>query len=197
MKVILQIRVILENEYELLYKHMKRDFPANELAPFFVIKSNLEKKIYYGFFLTLTVNDASETLIGYVIITAPEGESGRFALINYFAVLPDYRSKGNGSEFLKMLNGFYPERSFVVEVDDPSVAKNIEFQTEALRRIKFYEQAGFHILPTYKAKIFGADMIIMSNISGDVGSARKIMHDLYIPALGSKQWLRFIDVREV
>lgn len=191
MNTILETRIIRENEYESLYKHMKRDFPSNELAPFFAIKRNFDKKIYDVFFLT---ESAGGIDIGYAIITAPENE--KFALINYFAVFPDFRSKGYGNEFLKILCGIYPDRIFFVEVENPLALKKDKLYAEALRRIKFYERAGFRILPTAKAKIFGVDMAIMANTNGEVGSVRKIMHSLYISSLGSKQWLRFIDVRD-
>lgn len=197
MKPIIRTRTVLEDEYETLYNHMKRDFPSNELAPFFAIKRNLEKKVYDGFFLTNDIsNEKAE--IGYAIVTAPdisEGEERKFALINYFAVLPEFRSKGHGSEFLKIICDLYSERILVIEVENPLAMKTDEQRTEALRRIKFYERTDFRILPTKKSKIFGVDMAIMANTGDNVGSVRKIMRDLYVPALG-RQWLHFIDVKD-
>jgi len=46
---------------------MKRDFPKGEIAPFFVIKRNLEKKIYDGYYLSGAAD------LGYALITAPAG----------------------------------------------------------------------------------------------------------------------------
>ena len=39
-------------------------------------------------------------------------------------------------------------------------------------------------------------MVIMASARGENFSAREILHVLYLPALGSKQWLRFVDVRD-
>ncbi|MCL2775649.1 MAG: GNAT family N-acetyltransferase [Oscillospiraceae bacterium] len=184
----LQIRDIRESDYKPLYSQMKRDF-LHELAPYFAIKRNLENNIYNGFFLT----EDTDKDIGYAIITAPENL--KYSLINYFAISSEHRSKGYGSEFLKIILSRYFERILVLEVDAP--AKNAAPDDKDVRRIKFYERAGFRVIPTKKAKIFGVDMLIMANIadkSDEQFSAREIMHALYLPALGSKQWLRFVDV---
>ena len=171
---------------------MKRDFPANELPPFFVVKRNFDKNIYDGFFLTENNLD-----IGYAVITAPVNL--KYALINYFAVFPEYRSKGHGSEFLKILLKRYSDHIFVLEADDPMAAKTEILQNEAVRRVKFYERAGFTVIPTKKAKIFGVNMLIMASVRNEKEkpNAREIMHSLYLPTFGSKQWLRFIDIIDI
>jgi len=184
----MKIREIREDEYKDLYSHMKRDFPYNELPPFFVVKRNFDKNIYDGFYMTEDTSD-----IGYAVITAPENL--KYALVNYFAILPEYRSKGFGSEFLKIILGCYSDRILVVEADAPSSAKSASLRNEAERRVRFYERAGFHVIPTEKAKIFGVDMLIMASSQDKNLNARKIMHALYLPAFDSKLWLRFIDVK--
>ena len=165
---------------------MKRDFPSNELPPFFAVKRNFEKGIYDGFYLT------EDTEIGYAVITAPENLT--YGLINFFAILPEYRSKGCGSEFLKIILSHYADRTLVLEADDPAAAKTAVLREEAVRRVKFYERAGFCVLPTTKEKIFGVDMVIMASAQDEELSARDIMHALYLPAFGTKQFLRFIDI---
>jgi len=176
---------------------MKRDFPANELPPFFAVKRNFDKNIYDGFYLTDETPDISNlSNIGYAVITAPVNL--KYALINYFAIFPGQRSKGLGSEFLKILVSRYSDRTLVLEADDPGAAKNADLRNDAERRVKFYERAGFHVIPTERAKIFGVDMLIMA--SGHDGqdeklNAREIMHSLYLPAFDSKLWLKFIDVK--
>ena len=184
----IETRKIREDEYEELYSHMMRDFQTGGLAPFHSIRRNLEKNIYDGFYFTESTAD-----IGYALITAPKDL--RFALINYFAVFPNYRSKGYGSEFLKIIISRYSERILVLETEDPSSADvPCETSKVALRRVKFYERAGFYILPTERAKIFGIDMLIMASGNDKDLNAREIMHSLYMPSFNSEEWLRFIDV---
>ena len=182
----METRNINKEEYKSLYSHMKRDFPHNELQPFFSVKRNFDKNIYEGFYFTENVD------MGYAIITAPENL--KYALINYFAVFPEFREKGYGSEFLKIILNRYSDRILVLEADDPSAAKTTATHDEAVRRVKFYERAGFHVIPTTRAKIFGMNMVIMANGQDENLSAKEIMHSLYLPALGAKQWLRFIDI---
>ena len=184
----MKIRNIEKEEYSGLYSHMKRDFPANELPPFFAVKQNLLKGIYAGFYLT------EDTDIGYAVITAPDNL--KYALINYFAVFPEYRAKGVGSEFLKIIFSRYPDRIFFLEADDPSAAKTSALREEAERRVKFYERAGFRVMPTARAKIFGVDMVIMASGQDMSLKARDIMRALYLPSLG-KTWLRFIDITDL
>jgi len=184
----LTLREIHQDEYYSLYSKMKQDFPSGELAPFFTIKRNLERKIYNGYYLSDNLD------LGYAIITAPQGL--KYALLNYFAIYPEYRSKGYGSEFLKILINHYHERILVLEAEDPQAQKNSINREIAKHRINFYERAGFRVAPTAKAKIFGVNMLIMTNGHEENFSARKAMHALYLPAFDSEHWLRFIDVRD-
>jgi len=167
---------------------MRRDFYTGGLAPFSSIKRNLDKNIYNGFYMA---EDALD--IGYALITAPENL--RYALINYFAILPEYRSKGFGSEFLRIIISRYSERILVLEAEDPSAAENAELRREAERRVQFYERAGFRVIPTERAEIFGIDMLIMASVQDKNLNAREIMHALYLPAFESDFWLKNIDVK--
>jgi hypothetical protein len=84
-----------------------------------------------------------------------------------------------------------------LEADDPAAAKTEEKRTQAARRVRFYERAGYRVIPTAKAKIFGVDMLVLANTHDEAFSARDVLHALYLPAFGSKRWLRFIDVRDI
>ena len=181
----MNIRNIGKEECRALYSHMKRDFPANEIPPFFAVKQNFKKSIYAGFYLTGDID------MGYAVITAPENLN--CALLNYFAVFPEYRSKGYGSEFLKILLSRYSDRVFWLEADDPSAAKTGALREQAERRVRFYERVGFRVMPTARAKIFGVDMVIMASRQDKNLNAKDAMRALYMPALGT-YWLRFIDI---
>ena len=184
----LALREIREDEYAAVYAHMKRDFPAGEIAPYFAIRENLEDRTYEGFYLT------EDTDIGYALITAPENIE--YALINYLAIFPQFREKGYGSGFLKILLERYGSRIIFLETEDPKALKRPERVEIAERRIRFYQRAGFHIVPTSRARIFGFDMLIMASKNDRNLSARKAMHALYLPSLGSRHYLHFIDVKD-
>lgn len=168
---------------------MKRDFPANERPPFSAIRRNFKTHVYEGYFLTYSGADA-----GYAIVIAPEGNE--CALLLYFAIFPEMRGNGCGSGFLKIICERYNGRSIVLEVEDPAAANTEEKRLQTERRVRFYERAGFSMLPSSRVKIFGVDMRIMTNSNNFSGSLRELMHSLYLPAFTSKKWLRFIDVED-
>ena len=179
-------RAIGPGEYRALYRHMQRDFPPGELPPYFAVRSSLKKGVYDAFFLTHEGEDA-----GYAVLTAPPGLS--FALLNYFAVFPAMRAQGHGTAFLQMVIQRAGTRTLLLEAEAPWAAKTDEERALRTRRIEFYQRAGFHVVPTARARLFGVDMEIMIT-GGTVPHVRKTMHNLYLPAFGSKRWLRFIDV---
>jgi len=173
----MEFRIVSEDRYEELFGHMQRDFPKpGELAPFHAIQRNLESGRYEGFFL----HDDIE--IGYMVVMAPEDT--RLVFGNYFAIHPEFRSKGYGTKFLRRILEKYHDRSFVIEVSDPAHAASLELRNECLKRVSFYEHAGFETAPTVRARIFGADMLIMATNLYDGFSARDAMLSLYKPPEG-------------
>ena len=186
----LHIQPVEKSSYRAFYARMKRDFPRNELPPFFAVKRNLRKKVYTALYL---YDDGQE--VGYAVLTAPAGFP--FALITYLAVSPECRSKGYGSSLLKLLDERFAGQTLVLEAESPEAAKTEDERLIRERRIQFYERAGFRVVPTARAKIFGVAMAIMVNAPGDIGSVREMMRALYRPSLPSARWLRFIDVMDV
>ncbi len=185
----LNIRNIEPNEYKALYENMSRDFPRSELPPFFSVKGNLRKRVYNGIFLS---DDGED--VGYSVITAPEGLS--YALVNFLGVLPRHRSQGYGSRLLETISGRWRDRVIMLEVEAPLSAKDEVERRLRERRIAFYKKNGFRIVPTDTCRIFGVDMEIMANSEDPIGSVKEIMHSLYLPAFGSRPWLRFIYVKD-
>ena len=183
------IRRAEQGEHDAIYRHMKRDFPANELPPAFAVKGNLKSGVYEGVFF----QNETEEDVGYAVVTAPEGSA--YGLVNFFAIFPEVRSMGYGGRAISALAD-HCGRVLVLEVDSPDAAKEESDRLVCERRIRFYERAGFSIIPTKRAKIFGVHMLIMMNTSAPVHDVREIMHEMYLPAFDSKRWLRFIDVRD-
>jgi len=186
----MMIRLARQHEFSEIYRHMKRDFPKNELPPAFAVQGNLKSGVYQGMFFQ---DDAGQD-VGYAVVTAPDGSG--YALVNFFAIFPDVRSLGYGGQALTSLSERYAPRVLVLEVDSPDAAKDERDRHVCERRIRFYRRAGFSVAPTKRAKIFGVNMLIMMNTPSPAGSVRAIMHEMYLPSFGSRRWLRFIDVRD-
>ena len=183
----LRLRDVGKGEYRALYAYMKRDFPGNERPPYFAVKGNLRRQVYTAMFL-----EQSGETVGYAVVTAPAAAS--FALVSYLAIAPKFRSRGLGSELLTLLIRRFAGRILALEVESPAAAESADIRALRERRIAFYRRAGFRIVPTVRAVIFGVAMEIMVNTEENVGSVREMMRGLYRPSLPSEHWLRFIDV---
>lgn len=182
----LSTREIRPDESRTLYAHMERDFPRDERPPHFAVARNMRNGVYTALFLC---DDDREQ--GYAIVTAPQGTT--YALINFLAIFPQSRSKRYGSAFLRILIERFSDRTIVLEVESPDAARDDAERALRQRRIAFYERAGFHRIPTQKARIFGVEMQIMTNARGAV-SARDAVRSCYRATFPSECWMRFIDI---
>ena len=79
-------------------------------------------------------------------------------LLDYFAISPDCRGKGVGSETLKLLRNLYPGKGFFLEIE--KTYPDAENAGERLRRKNFYLRCGMKELGT-DAKLFGVDMELL------------------------------------
>lgn len=79
-------------------------------------------------------------------------------LLDYFAICPQRRGKGIGTELLKALRNLYPEKGFFLEIE--KVCEDDGNLHERRRRKNFYLAAGMTELGT-DAKLFGVDMELL------------------------------------
>jgi len=111
-------------------------FPRAELKPVENIKKYWEKDLYtgYGFF-------ENETLLAYALfLILPEDHK---LLLDYYAVLEEYRNGGTGSAFLQSLrttltcaDGIY------IEAENPDCAESEPEKEIQEKRIAFYHRNG-------------------------------------------------------
>ncbi|MCD8021602.1 MAG: hypothetical protein LUF30_00970, partial [Lachnospiraceae bacterium] len=82
-------------------------------------------------------------------------------LLDYFAVVPELRGHGTGSEFLQKLEGTLPARNGIfIEAESPDSAKSDEEAALRRRRIRFYLSNGA-VLTKTKCLLFGVDYNIL------------------------------------
>ncbi|EPR12282.1 GNAT family N-acetyltransferase [Ruminiclostridium papyrosolvens] len=185
------IRPINLQEVRDLYINIVNDFAPGEYPPYKVLYNQLEKDIQKGFVL---VND--EKAVAYSICTGDSTNS--LVLISLLAVYKEYRGKGFGSKFIEMLkNRYCGERSIIVEVEKPEDALEQKERNIRENRIKFYEKAGFILLPDIEYSIWDIPMYLMilpketlqintNSISGLNETIEKGMGDIYLKLLGEK-----------
>lgn len=115
-------------------------FPANERIP---IKQLMDNKIQREFFAFVDDINGSPTLCGF----SNSITRGTITNIVYFAVEPELRSRGYGSQILKTIREAHPDTRLVVDIEveeDSKDTKELEFRE---RRRNFYQRNGFDAVP--------------------------------------------------
>ncbi len=113
---------------------MKRDFPPAELKPLTSIQSLIQKGIYQGLGWY-----EGEYLQGYAFLV--ELKDCPAVMLDYFAVSPNGRGHGNGTQLLLDLTESYQPKGILIEAEDPTYAPDPKL---AQRRIQFYQRCGTH-----------------------------------------------------
>lgn len=146
----------LEQTKEIYHPCLARDFPPDELMPW----DWMERLIRQGKQISVGFYD-SAGLAAYAVFIL-EGEDSPAALINYFAVQPDRRGQGVGSQCLEMLrhalNG--KATSLLFEVESPESARDQAELAVRRRRVSFYQRCGA-VMTGVDSVLFGVDYHIM------------------------------------
>lgn len=113
-----------------------RHFPKAELKPVENVQKYLENDLYMGYGLF-----KDEQLLSYALFLILPKEHK--LLLDYYAVLEEYRNDGVGSVFLQLLrktltcaDGIY------IESENPEFSKNEQEKKIQTKRISFYQRNG-------------------------------------------------------
>lgn len=136
--------------------YMTRDFPSSELKPLSHIIRSMEQG--YGF--TMGIYKETE-LMGYAVFIV----AGGYALLDYFAIVEEYRGKGVGHEAFHLLTTYFEEnfsqiRGIYIEAERIDKARNEEERVVRGRRIAFYQSCGC-VLTQLESTLFGVAYSIM------------------------------------
>lgn len=128
--------------------HIIHDFPTAEIRPLKAMLSLYKKKQYlcYGLY--------DNTLIGYAFFASSKGS--KHLLLDYFAIVDDFRNKGYGSTFIQLLKVELNDYLMIAEVETVKNTNDIIKQ----RRIDFYLRNGFCLTPL-TCRLFGVDYTIL------------------------------------
>ncbi len=113
-------------------------FPDNERKPLSTVEALYDRNAYLGLGLF-----HQNTIAGYAFfLTSPALDT---ALLDYYAMLEDYRSLGLGSFFLQGMRDFFSDKAGIfIETEDPACAENEEEALLRNRRNAFYYKNGAH-----------------------------------------------------
>lgn len=151
----------------IIYKnHIKEDFPRNERRPLFAME-RLQKAGQYGCYGYYHANSL-EAYACYILT-----QSASYALLDYFAVVPELRGRGIGSEFLRNLKDNVPVKYGVfIEAESPSSTRSEHEKNLRQRRIRFYLSNGAEMTSS-KCLLFGVDYNILFMPTGKADNVQK------------------------
>lgn len=144
----------LQQIKEVHQSYLVNDFPKEEQKPYELIESLVNKSVYicYGLY-------NEETLVAYAFFC--KDTDSNCILLDFLAVLGEYRSYGYGSKFLMQMKQELTEYDGIIfEVESGMSAKNADDKLNCDRRIEFYHRNGVRDTNNY-CLFFGVDMIIM------------------------------------
>lgn len=125
-------------------------FPSEERKPFWL----MIKKAKSGEMDILAIKEG-ESFLG-LMITIPREN---YVLLDYFAVLPEKRCGGIGSEALKLIAEYYEGNTIVIEIETPN--ESAPNNTERIRRNAFYHRCGFMEVGV-DISLFGVEMKLLT-----------------------------------
>lgn len=160
------IRLLSQEEAHAVYKtQLKRDFPADEVKPWKSIERMWDDGEYYAVGIFEDIGelppgvDPLVALRGYAFFVEPK-DCGA-CLLDYYAVLPDYRSEGLGGYSLGLLAEYVRLRGryVLIETEDIAFAENDAQIAERERRDAFYARNSC-VRTDVTASVFGVKYVV-------------------------------------
>lgn len=174
----LEIKKLEPVRSEELIVHLKRDFPAAERVPMAFMRPLIYSGEMKAFYLMLDGKVA-----GYSICQTAGDYS--YALVMYFAILPQYRGASLGGSFLELINEVYKNKKLLLEVEDPDYSSKAADYITKSKRIRFYNRSGFNFMPGYRVNQAGTKMLLMTKSGQTDDNAVEFWKTCYQNVLGS------------
>lgn len=168
-------------------KHMKVDFPPEELKPIKVIQKLIDRKMYrcYGLY-----NNGD--LLAYAFLA----NSKSYLLLDYYSVCAKYRSKGIGSEFLNLLKESCKNyNGIIVEVEKVECASDETEKIVRQRRIDFYRKNGTR-MTNVSCTLFTVNYSIMClcNLELDDSVICEELKNIYKEIIPNSLYSKYVEV---
>lgn len=179
------IRKMMPTDLKNIYKSIELDFAVGEYAPYDVLAKQLEKGVQKGYIFRNSEKD-----VGYSICA--DGCANGFILISLLSVHKEFRGNGFGSTFLEeLIRSYSMNQGVIVEVEKPENSRSDEERALCEKRIRFYQGAGFHLIPDIDYSIWDVPMHLMGlplKASEDTLNEMigQIMHEIYLELMGKR-----------
>ena len=130
-------KIGLEEFQKVIYPEYKRIFPKEECKPYALIKKTFENNI-----TDMIEIIESDKIVGFFIVNTLK--NNQYAMLDFFAILPQYQNKGYGSKAIKLLKEENKNlEGIIIEIEKCGLGKNEEENSFREKRARFYERLGF------------------------------------------------------
>lgn len=192
MKYLIQ-NLNLEQVTDIYNKYISLHFPQEEIKPLKSIQKMWSMGVYQALGMYEQKEDATE-FIGYAFLTLASDRN--MLLLDYFAIVEDYRGMGMGSIFLsEMRERLTQYDGILIETEDIAFASDEEERLTRQKRDAFYERNG--VLRTgIRSRIFGVRYAIWQlPVSKTVIDAecKQSLEDIYkimIPGVKNRMFVK-------
>ncbi len=131
----------LEQTADIYTEWIDRHFPQDEIKPFASIRRMWEAGCYQALGLYRQNADGTRAFAGYAFFVLKKG--GDLLLLDYLAIVEEYRGSGAGSSFLKeMKRQFSDYKGILIETEDIDYACSDEQRMVRRKRDAFYARNG-------------------------------------------------------
>lgn len=130
-------KITIEEFRKVIYPEYKKLFPKEERKPYKLIKKSFENNI-----TDIIEIIESDEIVGFFIINALR--NNQYAILDFFAILPQYQSKGYGSKAINLLKEENKDLGgIIIEIEKCGLGRNVEENSLREKRARFYERLGF------------------------------------------------------
>lgn len=126
-------------------------FPKDEQKPFELIS----QKQAEGLVEILSIKN-EENFCGLVLLAKSEN----LVLLDYFAIVKEFRGQKIGSEVLRILQDRFKHEKLIIEIENSNVV--CDNKPERIRRKHFYLKNGLKQV-SFEVDLFGVEMEILTN----------------------------------
>ncbi len=147
---------------------MMHDFPDNERKPFHVIEKRYRKQQN----LCLCYSE-DNCIKGYSILEF--SRENKCLLMDYFAVISEYRNQGTGTRFMNELKVYFKGWNVIL------IESECAFDETSKKRLDFYQRCGA-VISNIKVKLYFVDYEILAislQKKIDLADVKEVLNEIY------------------
>ena len=119
-------------------------------------------------------------------------ENNKYAQIDYFAILTEYRNKGYGTKAINVIKEKFTQYNGIfIEIEKLGIGESEEENILRQKRVNFYQKLGFHKLNFdlvwFKTLILSPYILILNNSKDTEDIILENIFKIYIAAHGKEK----------